>query len=100
MVKLPPTVGAILMNKNQRIVIGFAVIIIVLMALYPPYKVVSLTGRPSQFLGYGFLFDPPHHKVTPVYWELKLNWSRLINQWVLVLIPSLVIWWVLRERKK
>jgi hypothetical protein len=84
-------------TKIQQIVIALAAIVVVLMALYPPYNAVSLTGWPSQYYGYGFLFDPP---LINQYWVSGINWPRLINQWVVIIIPTLLILWVLREKRQ
>jgi hypothetical protein len=92
------------MNRNQQAVIIFAAMVLFAMVLYPPWSEWGV------HYSYGFLFDPPQaapsdesdplHLRTPSDADrLALNWSRLINQWVLVLVVASPIFWALRKNK-
>ena len=76
------------MNEKQKIIIRIAIIIIVAMAIFPPWRVE--TGRifisPDEFTPsmvvsgkYGFLFDPPHR-------AKEIDTSRLAVQAVIVVM--------------
>ena len=65
--------------------------------LYPPYNSHNLPGSSGAFYKYGFLFDPPSVR-TP--WVLKVSKRRLLNQWIIVLIPMLLLYWALNEKDK
>jgi hypothetical protein len=80
------------MNKNQKKVIMAGLVVIVLMGLFPPWvhtvhvKEIKIDRAGS----YGFLFSPPvpAHKTLPLenFWGVRLDVSRLLIQWILVVM--------------
>jgi hypothetical protein len=84
------------MNKNQKKVIMAGLVVIVLMGLFPPWvHTVNVstklrTIKIERAGNYGLLFSPPTpaDKETFVsgYWGVHLNVSRLLIQWILVMV--------------
>jgi hypothetical protein len=71
------------MNKKQLITLWCGIIAIVLMVLFPPWHIKSLTGLGSQMgYGYAFLFFPPEPKGQGVY--AMINISKLFIQCFIV----------------
>ena len=94
------------MNRNQRIVIGFGLMFMLLMVLYPPYNLSSVKGGGEFFFvfrsRYGFLFDPPARPFgfSGSSFTMGVNWSRLANQWLIVLIPTMITFWAFKRKSK
>ena len=76
-----------------------------LMVLYPPYNLSSVKGGGeffSFFVRYGFLFDPPARPFgfSGSSFTMGVNWSRLANQWRIVLIPTMITFWAFKRKSK
>jgi hypothetical protein len=81
-------------NRNQQIVIALTLMILLMMTLYPPYEAIPEHGGRLDFYRYGFLFDPPY------IYKVGVLWSRLVNQWIMVLVPAAVAWWIFGGGKR
>ena len=80
------------MNKNQRLVVMIGIALIVFMGLFPPwthtYK--ARTTYSEEPAGYSFIASPPRPKrINPWYgYGIKIDISRLLIQWVVVITAS------------
>ncbi len=80
------------MNKNQKRVIMAGLVVIVLMGLFPPWvHTVHVKELKIDRAGsYGFLFSPPAPDQNNFPWKnmwgVHLDVSRLLMQWILVVI--------------
>ena len=78
------------MNKNQKIVVVIGLVIIVLMGLFPPWKMIF--GGTPMALGYEFLFSPPG--------IANVDSLRLLVQWlgVCIVVGGFVL--ILKDKDK
>ncbi len=111
------------MNKKQKAVVLLGMIIILIMALYPPRKAVlngGITGPQSErYLGYGFfhrtysitdkleplvlLFSGDIGGRTPIipsFYSIVYDYPRLAFQWALVLILTAGFLLFFSDKKK
>jgi len=73
------------MNSKQKKVIVFAVAVMVLMTLFPPWtQTFHRTGGATlrKPAGYSFIFDAPEPSVYAA--GIQLDFSRLLLQWFVV----------------
>jgi hypothetical protein len=86
------------MNRRQKIILGFGGTILLMMVLYSPF-VFALDGYcfsascPQEYTVYGFLFDPPSRSG----WTPSINFSRLLSQALLLIVPIAFIYWLLKK---
>ncbi len=81
------------MNKNQKKVIMAGLVVIVLMGLFPPWvhTVNVKTIKIERAGNYGFMFSPPPPEpnlpfLNEKLWGVRLDVSRLLIQWILVVV--------------
>ena len=104
-----PTKAAL--NNNQKAVVAFAVLIVALTAIFPPYRFV-LRG-PYGISGsreVGHFFSPPHyedfHNSTDDFYHYDARWisvevdaSRMVLAWAAILIVSAGMLLLFRNKK-
>lgn len=77
-------------NKNQRLIIIIGMAIIVFMGLFPPwtytFKVQSIYSEKPA--GYSFIASPPAKNSNDQRQGIKIDMSRLLIQWVVVIAAS------------
>lgn len=74
----------------KKKVIKFSVIVIILMGIFPPWSYVfkggtAYTVKPAS---YGFLLSPPPPEEDFASHGVKLDFSRLLLQWFLVVVTA------------
>nr|NJM04725.1 hypothetical protein [Desulfobacula sp.] len=88
-------------NKNQRTVIFLAIIVIVLMGLFPPVNnPVSFESNYSAHSGYRFISDiyfPPHDGKRSL---LSINSTLLLVQWIGVVLVTIGGWVIFKTDPK
>ena len=77
------------MNDNQKILCLGVVVIIVAMAVYPPFQ-LHWYGRTAS--GYGWIFSPPFSGAGTI------DVGMLLAQWAIVLGIGIVVLFLLRNR--
>jgi hypothetical protein len=72
----------------QRKIISMALILIILMGVFPPWKQSFKTDQwqHEKPTGYGFIFHPPNP--TESAYSLSLDFSRLFLQWGVVILVA------------
>jgi hypothetical protein len=83
------------MNRGQRIVIGVGIVVILLMALYPPW-VYTYPGSgldSERWASYTFLLIPP------MVHGVRLDITLLSLQWGAVIVVIAALVFALRKRK-
>lgn len=78
------------MNQRQRKVLYWAVAVIVVMLLFPPF-VEHYRGGIVRNCGYEFLFTPPNSSCT-------VDTGMLFVQWVATAIVGALLWFALRDK--
>lgn len=87
------------MNNKQRIVIAIGVVIILIMGLFPPW-VATLDRNHREYPGdYGLIFSPPDVTDVESGYGVHLDISRLIVQWVTVILVVAGIVLILRDKR-
>ena len=79
--------GAYIMENRRKIIISIALVVIILMGLFPPW-VEKLKTKDLQLerpLGYGFISSPPE---TDHPYSLSIDFSRLFLQWAVVILVT------------
>ena len=93
------------MNAKQKTVILIGIFIILFMALVPPWETQpgGVSG-PSLQMGYGFILDPPvpgffneSIRIESLHIFSTVNMSRLIMQWVAVVLMVIGFLLILRD---
>ena len=84
--------GAYIMENMRKKIISVAVVIIILMGVFPPWveKFKMKDFQLERPLGYAFIFSPP--ETTNNAYGLSIDFSRLFLQWgIVILVASLFI---------
>lgn len=88
------------MNKIQKLAIVIGLVLLLIVCSYPPWKMHSKLGYPPRTLNYTFVFDPPAEMDSlRQYWEVKINLPRLLMNCAVVIIATVGLIWVFREKK-
>jgi len=77
------------MNRAQKLVLGYAILLIVLMGVYPPWE--KRLGKYSRPEGYGFIAMPPKD-------ANRIAFDRLCLQWFLVALVAGGLYLTLNEK--
>ena len=79
------------MNEKQKIVLIIVAVIVLAMLLYPPFHIIvsegGVLGR-----GYGWIFNPPHHRAV-------VNTGLLLTQWIGMLIVGIIAYLFFKDNK-
>jgi hypothetical protein len=78
--------GAYIMENMRKKIISIAVVIIILMGVFPPWveKFKMKDFQLERPLGYAFIFSPP--ETTNNAYGLSIDFSRLFLQWVVAIL--------------
>jgi len=73
---------------TQRKIISIALIILILIGVFPPWKQFFKTAKyqHEKPLGYGFIFYPPSPSDSA--YSVSIDFSRLFLQWVVVILVA------------
>lgn len=92
-----------LKSKGQRTVILGGLILFLLMGLYPPWREVLNYGQGqiiSQSVSYASIFNPPELKKTYKPYSIEIDWSRLVIEWICVVVFTIGIVFLVGSRPK
>ena len=81
------------MHDKQRYIIIGAMVVIVVMLLFPPFQFRHYSGTMWN-LGYSFLFQPPMYGSIPA----SVNIAMLVVQWLVIAGVASALWWLLKDK--
>lgn len=71
------------MRLRQVVVMWLGIIVVVVMGLFPPWRVNAVDFSVSE--GYGFIWHPPEYRSPDGYRSgMQIDLTRLVVQWVMV----------------
>lgn len=96
------------MNKKQKTAILIGTLLILLMALFPPWETQpGGANGPSLQLGYEFILDPPipgfineNIRFESLYIYSTINMSQLIMQWAGVVLVVIGLVLILKDKQQ
>lgn len=76
-----------MLNKRQRKIIVVGVVVIMMMGIFPPWKLTlnSHKFRDQEPAGYRLLINPPESEG---WYSAEIDLTRLLVQWILVVIGT------------
>ncbi len=85
---------------TQRKIISIALIIIILVGVFPPWKQSIRTPQLQleKPLGYGFIFHPPRLSDDYYAYSVSIDFSRLFLQWVVVILVAGLFIFIIKTR--
>lgn len=92
-----------LKSKGQRMVISGGLIIFLLMGFYPPWREFLNYGQGQKItesVSYSFIVDPPQPKNPRRLYYIEIDWSRLIIEWICVVVFTIGIVFLVGSRPK
>ena len=73
------------LNSNQKNIVITAGVIFILMGLFPPWSyTVGATVHSEKPAGYALIIAPPEPESKAAAFGVKLDFSRLIVQWMVL----------------
>lgn len=85
------------MNKKQKTIILFVVIVLIVMFMFPPFHFIY---RGCEFnLGYDFIMDPPRYQGERVFTG-SINVKLLMLQYLFACTIGIGIFFLFKSRKK
>lgn len=94
------------MNKKQKIISLTALILLIFMCLFPPWKITSENGNTYivQPVGYSLIFSPPaieqNDEPEMSEYAISLDIERLVVQWVTLLFTVAVLLYLTKEKEE
>jgi len=88
------------MNKKQKYILLVGLFIIALMGLLPPwyfrFKGSVVVDRPGP---YAFIFSPPTYKPYGVEGAPRIDTSRIVGQWGIVVFVCYGLFFLLKDKE-
>lgn len=90
------------MNAKQKAVVFICALILVFMALAPPWTetFISESAHSKRAIGYFLVFDPPRPSSDNKRVGVTIDFSRLLVQWFAVALFGAMLFFVLKSRAK
>ena len=94
------------MNRNQKIISLVSLGFLIVMCLFPPWKITSENGDVyiEQPVGYSLIFSPPSIEQDDESemsgYSISLDIERLVVQWVTLLFTVAVMLFVTKENEE
>lgn len=82
------------MNTAQRWILKGALVALIATFIFPPFQLIG--QQATDFLGFGFLFDPPIYDGTSI--RATVNIALLLVEWVFIAIVSGILWALVADK--
>ena len=89
------------MNRSQKLILIFLIVITLLIGFFPPwrYDIGSSINGIHKGIGFHFLWSNQHIGVPPVYLEPHIDATKLMVEWVTLLLVSASSLLLFRKRR-